>query len=123
MAVISGALLVASTSTGPWYSIEASFWSYSVYLITYLIILIAIPMIAAMRTGGNPHGRSLRALAGPSIIAAIFASVAAVMLPASEGFLQSNFQLNTALILILSYSWIGLAGYLTGSMINVFRER
>src|SRR2546422_5982557 len=47
-------------------------------------------------------------IAGPIIVALLFASAAGAMLPGSDGFAASHFQLNTGLILFLGYGWMFL---------------
>jgi hypothetical protein len=51
------------------------------------------------------------ALAGPSIIASIFVALSAMLLPGIGGFLESNYTVNTAAILFLSYGWFFLVVY------------
>lgn len=50
------------------------------------------------------------------VAAASFVGVAAAMLPAVDGMLVANHQLNTALILGLAYGWAGLAAYVALAM-------
>ncbi len=47
-------------------------------------------------------------IAGPIAIALLFALAAGAMLPGSDGFAASHFQLNTALLLFLGYGWMFL---------------
>jgi len=42
---------------------------------------------------------------GPISLGILFVAISGTMLPGVEGFLVSNFHLNTALILLLAYSW------------------
>ncbi len=42
---------------------------------------------------------------GPVSLAILFVAISGMMLPGAEGFLETNFRLNTALILLLAYSW------------------
>jgi hypothetical protein len=44
-------------------------------------------------------------VAGPLIMFLIFIAISGAMLPATGGFAQQHFQLNTGLILFLSYGW------------------
>ena len=47
-------------------------------------------------------------IAGPIVVALLFAVAAGAMLPGSETFAVSHFQLNTALLLFLGYGWMFL---------------
>jgi len=47
-------------------------------------------------------------IAGPIVVALLFAVAAGAMLPGSETFAASHFQLNTALLLFLGYGWMFL---------------
>lgn len=51
------------------------------------------------------------AVAGPMSVGLLFLGIAGAMLPGSEGFLQTQYVLNTALILFLGYGWPILVGY------------
>ncbi len=42
---------------------------------------------------------------GPISLAILFVGISGAMLPGVRGFLESNFRLNTALILLIGYSW------------------
>ena len=113
----------ANRTTFAWYGPEASFWSYSMFLLTFLIVLGLAPILGSVRRAGNP-GPSRRALAGPAIVAGIFVTISAAMLPAvgADGFLQTNYKLNTALILTMAYSWLGLAFYWAASSAVAMRS-
>jgi hypothetical protein len=73
----------------------------------------------------NPDGFHLRAavasqagaLAGPSIIASVFVALSAMLLPGVGGFLESNYVINTAAILYVSYGWFFLVLY---TLITIF---
>ena len=72
------------------------------------------------REGLKRHQDSLvRFLPGPAGLAAGILGVSMAMLPASDGVLQSSFQLNTALILGFAYGWFGLAAYFAASILGV----
>lgn len=58
-----------------------------------------------------PASTSFGPFVGPSVVAAAYAAIAAMLLPGVSGFLEWNFVLNTTAILFLSYSWIGLVLY------------
>ena len=45
------------------------------------------------------------------------------MLPGSDAFLQSSFELNTSLLLGLGYSFVGLAAYVAVSFLLLVRNR
>ena len=47
-------------------------------------------------------------IAGPIVVALLFATAAGAMLPGSDAFGASHFQLNTGLILFLGYGWMFL---------------
>ncbi len=47
-------------------------------------------------------------IAGPIVVALLFACAAGAMLPGSDAFAASHFQLNTALLLFLGYGWMFL---------------
>lgn len=55
---------------------------------------------------------------GPAVTATVFAGIAAALLPASaaEGFLATNFVLNTTFILTFSYGWGALIAYALASL-------
>ena len=61
----------------------------------------------------------LRFLVGPVGIAAGMLGTSMIMLPATDGMLQSNFGLNTFLILGFAYTWVGLAAYFGASVLGV----
>lgn len=64
---------------------------------------------------------SFAAFVGPSIAAAMYVGIAAMLLPGVGGFLEANFVLNTAVILFLSYGWLGLILYALTSIYVVSR--
>jgi hypothetical protein len=51
------------------------------------------------------------AIAGPVGAAVLFLGVAGAMLPGAEGFAETHYVLNTAVILFLGYGWPFLAGW------------
>lgn len=121
--VASGAILVASGTPAPWFDPSTSSLVYGLFLVTYLILLVAIAIFGSIQRrtkGANP---SLSILAGPAIVAALYIGVAAIMLPAAAGFLQTNFRMNTAAILTLTYSWLGLAFYFAAAIGVVFQQQ
>lgn len=120
--VVSLAILVASGTSGPWFDGNASVQAYSSFLTTYLLILLAIPFFGAIRRVGKGDQPPLGILIGPAIVAALFLGVASIMLPAAGGFLQTNYRMNTATILALSYSWFGLAFYAAAAFAIVLRR-
>ena len=73
------------------------------------------------QTLGTPGASSFVALAGPSFAAVAFVSLSAMLLPGVGGFLTTNFMINTAAILALSYSWLGLMVYALASIYYVLR--
>lgn len=65
---------------------------------------------------------SFAAFFGPSIAAAMYVGIAAMLLPGVGGFLEANFVLNTSVILFLSYGWFGLILYALISIYIVSRS-
>jgi hypothetical protein len=59
----------------------------------------------------NAATRIWGTVAGPMAGAMLFLGIAGAMLPGSGSFAQSNYVLNTALVLFLSYGWTLLAGW------------
>ena len=53
-----------------------------------------------------------RILFGPAAAAGLMLGVSAALLPGSGGFLQTNYTLNTSLILGFAYSWPGIGAYI-----------
>ncbi|MEE8199363.1 MAG: hypothetical protein V3R48_06585 [Thermoplasmata archaeon] len=66
------------------------------------------PPLAAL---DSPSPSSFAWLAGPALVAVVFMAVSAILLPAIDIYLVADFQLNTTVILALSYSWAGLGAY------------
>lgn len=65
---------------------------------------------------------SFVALAGPSLVAVAFVALSSMLLPAVGGFLvTTDYQLNTGVILSISYSWLGLILYALLSVYLVLR--
>ena len=66
----------------------------------------------------RPRGgrRTLLTLLGPAVTATIFGGVSAALLPGADGFLQSAYTLNTFIVLLFSYGWVGLLAYTVGSL-------
>ena len=61
----------------------------------------------------------LRFLPGPVGLAVGIFGISMAMMPASDGMLQSFYQLNTALILGFGYGFIGLAAYFAASIVGI----
>src|SRR5207247_1093711 len=59
-----------------------------------------------------------RFVLGPGLVAAIILGISGMMLPGSDTFAQAQgqFQLNTALILGMAYSWIGVGGHIAATV-------
>src|SRR5437899_9337393 len=58
-----------------------------------------------------------RYVVGPAAAAAIILGVSAMMLPGADTFAQNPpYVLNTALILGISYSWIGVGAYIAATI-------
>lgn len=87
--------------------------------------VVEVPRVAARDNGSgdasapSSEGARIRharrgappRLRGLCVATAAFVAIPAAMLPGVEGFLVTNHQLNTTLILGLAYGWAGLAGY------------
>jgi len=58
-----------------------------------------------------------KVMAGPIIMALIMITICAIFLPLSTSFAQENFQLNTALVLIVSYGSALLPTYMVASFL------
>ena len=67
------------------------------------------------------RGRVVSYFAGPTLAAIGAIGISAAMLPGSDAFLQSYFQLNTALLLGLGYSFVGIAAYVGASFLLLVR--
>jgi hypothetical protein len=57
-----------------------------------------------------------RYVVGPAAASALILGVSSMMLPGSDGFAQTNYALNAALILGISYSWIGVGAYIAATI-------
>jgi len=58
-----------------------------------------------------------RFIIGPAAAAAFILGVSGMMLPGADGFAQNPpYVLNTALILGISYSWIGVGAYIAATV-------
>src|SRR3989449_511593 len=73
--------------------------------------------IAVRRTRLIQRQRLLgRFVIGPAAASAFILGVSGMMLPGADGFAQSQFVLNAALILGISYSWIGIGAYVAATV-------
>ncbi len=61
--------------------------------------------------------------AGPALAAIGVVGISGAMLPGSDAFLQTYFQLNTALLLGLAYTFVGIAAYVAASILLVVRSK
>ena len=57
-----------------------------------------------------------RFIIGPAAAAAFILGVSGMILPGADGFAQSQFVFNAALILGMSYSWIGVGAYIAATV-------
>ncbi len=64
-----------------------------------------------------------RFVLGPGVAAALILGISGMMLPGADGFAQSQFHLNTALILGMAYSWIGVGGYIAATVYALSSHR
>src|SRR3989475_2945322 len=73
--------------------------------------------IAVRRTRLIQRQRRLgRFVIGPAAPSAFSLGVSGMMLPGADGFAQDHFILNAALILGISYSWIGIGAYVAATV-------
>ena len=61
--------------------------------------------------------------AGPALAAIGAIGISAAMLPGSDAFLQSFYELNTGLLLGLGYSFVGIAAYVSASFLLLVRNK
>lgn len=64
--------------------------------------------------------RAWQAVAGPLTMFLIFAAIGGAMLPGSGTFAATNFQLNTALVLFLGYSWPFLVAWALAAIVLLY---
>ena len=57
-----------------------------------------------------------RYLLGPGLAAAVILGASGMILPGSDGFAQTSYQFNTALILGIGYSWLGVGAYIAATI-------
>src|SRR3989454_9482340 len=57
-----------------------------------------------------------RFIVGPAAASGLILGASGMMLPGADGFAQSQFVLNAALILGMSYSWIGIGAYVAATV-------
>ena len=90
--------------------------------------------------GASPRDHALRALdherialrqrraevrgfaAGPVVLGLLYLAAAGAMLPGSNGFAATHYQLNTALVLLLSYGFAPFLGWTTVALGLVHRR-
>ena len=60
-----------------------------------------------------------RFIVGPAAASALILGVSGMMLPGSNTFAQTSYALNTALILGMSYSWIGVGAYIAATVASL----
>src|SRR5439155_1673113 len=113
VAIAVFAVWTANGTTAPWFSAAISSQAYAAPLVELAAALTAArtrkellkallverARVEVARTAAAPS------VAGPIAIALLFAFAAGAMLPGSDGFAASQFQLNTALLLFLGYGW------------------
>ena len=67
---------------------------------------IALAHVSGQRTLFEKARRAVwRTIAGPVLLGVLFVAIAGAMLPGSEGFASAQFQLNTLLVLFVSYGF------------------
>ena len=57
-----------------------------------------------------------RYVVGPAVASALILGISGMMLPGADTFAQTSFTLNTAIILGISYSWIGVGAYIAATI-------
>jgi hypothetical protein len=73
--------------------------------------------IAARKTRLSQRQKLLGGfVAGPGLVAAVVLGLSGIMLLGSDGFDQANFALNTAVILGIGYSWLGIGAYIAATV-------
>ena len=89
-------------------------------------------MVTRYQSLESARNRVWTSVLGPLIVSLWFLAGAAAMLPGAAGFAQTNFQLNTMLVLFLAYSWLLLLSWAVASVVmlpsaslqrRVFRPR
>ncbi len=69
------------------------------------------------------RGSVVSYFAGPALAAIGAIGISAAMLPGSDAFLQTFFELNTSLLLGLGYSFVGIAAYVAASFLLLVRNK
>lgn len=64
-----------------------------------------------------------RYLVGPATVAAFILGLAGIMLPGVDGFAQTNHNFNTALVLGIGYSWVGVGWYIAATVYALVSAR
>src|SRR2546426_376907 len=107
----------AEGTTASWFSPDLSSQAYAASLIGAVVVAIALATATVSHLGRLEDARrgiALRIAEMPEADllptgeATLVASAAGAMLPGSDGFAASHFQLNTGLILFLGYGWMFL---------------
>ncbi|MDX1534768.1 MAG: hypothetical protein R3291_04035, partial [Thermoplasmata archaeon] len=75
-----------------------------------------------LATVERPSPNAFAWLAGPALVAVVFMAISAILLPAVDIYLISSFQLNTTVILALSYSWAGLGAFTLASALLLWKS-
>jgi hypothetical protein len=79
----------------------------------------AVQTLAALR---SKRDAVLRYFMGPILASIAVIGLSGAMLPGSDAFLQSYYQLNTAILLGLGYSFAGVAAYVGASILLLVRN-
>ena len=80
--------------------------------------------VAARRARISARQKFLgRFVTGPGLAAATVLGISGIMLLGAEGFDQTNFQLNTQLILGIGYSWLGIGAYIATTIAALVSSR
>lgn len=89
-------------------------------------------MVNRYRAIQSARDRVWISVLGPLAVSLCFLASAGAMLPGAEGFAQTNFQLNTMLVLFLGYAWLLLLAWAVATLVmlpsasrrrRVFRPR
>src|SRR2546429_666152 len=97
-----------------WFPADITRWIYTTYMLVAAIFLVGLGGLARrLIQRQKPLGRFI---AGPAAASAFILGASGMMLPGADGFAQSQFVLNAALILGMSYSWIGIGAYVAATV-------
>src|SRR3989441_161867 len=143
------AAVTAAGTTGSWFSVEVSSLVFQTSI--FAAIATAMPQgetsvagtlveISAALQATRTRKEVLRVLirervrvesdrtrvagtvAGPIVMALLFAGMAGAMLPGVQGFAQTNFQLTTGVVLFLAYGLAFLVAWALAALVSLVRR-